>query len=494
VSYGAPSMVVLSHSVADFIWGSATVLSVLVAVLAAFLFSRRIIQAIALRHSLKLGAQFGPCIEALLDGSANYETGLLQLRKHPGNARRAVVDQVALAEAHADPDRVATLRKLCTDLGLVAEWRRQLSRERSGGLIFHLTKRGLALIERIPSLSFVARAEAAERLGLVGDRPSWPLLARALNDPNLAVRSVAARALGRIHAPASFPMLMRKLEDAVLGGDRNVSLRSLKMTLASFPLTYLADLSTMLQHPHRRVRFLAADLAATMMQRSRDQVRPWYLPHDPLLDAIADIFLTGLITDQNPDVRARSADVIAHLDDDRAVSALLVLLEDGEWFVRLHATRALAECEFVPLEQLGGRLTDPNWRVREAAAQALSAQGQHGVRFLLSHFRTTNDRYSREQVAEHIERLGLIPSLVAAFGDPSAHAETRFIEGLVRLGRTASLRAALGNAPEYKRTEVLAELRKHSDLTSLGPLRSATASTGSPAVQTSREGRPHSVS
>lgn len=486
-------MVGVNHSVLDFIWISAIVLSILVAGLAVFLLSRRIIEAAALRHSRKLSAQIRSCIEDVLDGSADYQAGLLQLRNHPGNARRAVLDQLALTDAHADPKRVATLGALCTDLGLLAEWRRQLSRNSSGGLISRVTRRGLALIERIPSLSFVARAEAAERLGLIGDRRSWPLLAKALDDPNLAVRSVAARALGRIHAPASFPMLMGKLRDAAMGGDRNVSLRSLKMTLASFPLIYASDLGDMLQHRHPRVRFVAADLVAAMIERSRDEARPWYLPHDPLLDPVGDIFLTELISDPNPDVRARAADVIAHLDDDRALPALLILLDDAEWFVRLHAVRDLAECASVPLEPLGARLTDPNWRVREAAAQALSAQGRRGIRFLLAHFSTTNDRYSREQVAEHIERLGLIPSLVAAFGDPSAETETQFIEGMVRLGRTASFRAALENAPEFKRAEVLAKLQKNGDLASPDFLRPTPVDTGPSQSPIPHDGRPRCV-
>ena len=485
-------MVGLSHSVADFIWASAIVFAGLVALLAAFLFARQTVQAAALRHSRKLSDRLSPCIEALLDGSADYEAGLLQLRQHRAYARQVLLDQVALTDSHPNLERVARLRELCSDLGLVAEWRGQLSREPLSGLISRLTRRDLTFIERLPSLSFVARAEAAERLGLIGDRRSWPLLARALNDPNLVVRSVAARALGRIQAPASFPMLARKLQDVAMGGDRNLSLRSLKMTLASFPLIYVADLGAMLQHPHRRVRFLAADLAAAMMEQSRDHVKRWYLPHGPLLDPIADIVLTGLITDQNPEVRARAADVIAHLDDERAIAALLILLGDSEWFVRLHATRALAECEFVPLQALGGVLTDPNWRVREAAAQALSVQGQRGVGFLLAHFRTTTDRYSREQAAEQIERLGLIPSLVAEFGDTCANAERQFIDGMVRLGRMASLRDALGNAPEYERAEAPGEPHRHGDLPGPDLLRPAAVTTRSPRL-VARAGRPRSI-
>lgn len=485
-------MVGFSHSVIDFIWVLAVALSGLVATLAGFLLVWRAICVAASRRARKLSDQLQPWVEDLLDGSADYETALGHLCEHPKSARQAVVDRLALPEVTAGPDRIARLRRVCADLGLVALWRRQLSREPSAGLISGLTRRGLTPIERIPSLSFVARSEAAENLGLIRDRWGWPLLAKMLNDPNLAVRSVAARALGRIQPPASFPMLMRKLQDAAMGTGRNISVRSLKMTLASFPLAYASDLSAMLQHPHRRVRFLAADVIATMVQRSGAPEHPWYVPHNLLLDPVAEIFLAGLVTDENPDVRARAADVIVHLDDARAMPALLTLLEDAEWFVRLHAARALANCTSLPLGALGSKLEDSNWRVREAAAQALAAHGERGVRFLLAHFRATNDRYSREQVAEQIERLGLIPSLVAAFGATGAKDESQFIEGMVRPGRTASLRAALQNAPEHKRRELLTELQKQGDLANNELSRPSAASTGTPPLAIPGGGHPRS--
>lgn len=456
-------MVGFSHSVAEFVWALAIALAAVAVTLAGFLFLRRAFHAAVSRHSQKLSARLEPWIEGLLDGSLDYETGLDTLREYPKYARRAVRERLTLAFADAGPECLARLSRLCTDLGLVDLWRRQLSRQPSGGLLSGLMGRGLTPLERLPGLSFVARAEAAENLGLIRDRRNSPLLVKASNDPNPAVRSVAVRALGRIHAPATFPILASRLQDAALGQGRNVSVRSLKMTLASFPLIYAADLGAMLQHPHRRVRFLAADVIAAMVQHSSLRAQSCYIPRDPLLDPIAEIFLNGLVIDENPDVRARAADVIGHLDDGRAVPALLTLLEDREWFVRLHATRALAECASFPIDTLGSRLVDSNWRVREAAAQALTAQGQRGVRFLLTHFRATSDRYSREQVAEQIERLGLIPSLVAAFGDLGATEETQFIEGMVRLGRTASLRAGLQSAPEYKRSGLLAELRQRGE-------------------------------
>lgn len=477
-----------SPSVANVIWPLAIALSGLVSALAGSLLVRRAIRSLSSKRISKLAAILSPWIEGLLDGSTDYDVGLSKLREHPTIARRVLLDRMALVEAAAGVEGIERLRRLCRSLGLVALWRRQLSRRPPRSLITGLLGRRLTMLERIPSLSFVARAEAAENLGLMRDQQSWPLLAKALTDPSLAVRSVAARALGRIQPPASFPILVQELQDIALG-EGSVSLRSLKMTLASFPLGYASDLSAMLQHPHPRVRFLAADLVAAMVQRSGSPEQPGKIPQDLLLNPIAGIFLTGLVADPNPDVRARAADVIPHMDAVRALPALLVLLEDAEWFVRLHAARAVAELTSPPLEALGSRLTDSNWRVREAAVRALAAQGRRGISFLLAHFRTADDRYSREQVAEEIERLGLIPSLIAAFGAPGANAETEFIEGMVRLGKTASLRAALQNTPEHKREEVLAELQKQSGLANSESVRPPGASAETPLLAIPGGGR-----
>ena len=232
------------------------------------------------------------------------------------------------------------------------------------------------------------------------------------------------------------------------------------MAFAGFDLAYTRELAETLQHPHWRVRFLGADVVNTMLLSHPPE--PESLSRNVLPAPLAGLFLSSLSIDPNPDVRARAADVIRHLNDSRTVPALLILLDDGEWFVRLHATRALAKCRVCPLEALGRRLTDTHWRVREAAARAISARGPEGVNFLLSHFQATDDRYSREQVVEQLERTGLIPSLLAGFEEPGAGEEPRFIGEMVGTGNTAVLRSATQNAPEHG-YGALAELQDHDE-------------------------------
>jgi HEAT repeat protein len=447
-------MITFGHPLIRFFWMLALTLCALIALLAGFALVRRALHSLGsgrgnTRRTLLAG------IESILAGSVDYETGLHCLREYLEDARRLVIERLA---ADTRPERTAILNRLCSDLGLVSRWRSQLERPYTWTLST-LFRQGLQPVERIPGLRFVARAEAAENLGLVRDAASWRLLAAALDDPHLAVRSVAARALARIQEPAGFRALARKLQSVVLCDSRALSVRSLWMALASFPLAHAADLLGMLKHPHPRVRFLGADAIATMVKRAGSRTSPQV----SIPESIAEIFLQRLVVDRSPDVRARAADVIGRVDDLWAAPALVLLLEDREWFVRLHATRALANHASGPIEALNRRLTDSNWRVREAAVQTLAGRGREGMRFLLAHFLKTQDRYSREQVAEQIERRGLIPSVLKAFGDPGATIETRFIKGVVRMGRTAALTAALQDGLAWKRTALLAELRRDAD-------------------------------
>ena len=167
--------------------------------------------------------------------------------------------------------------------------------------------------------------------------------------------------------------------------------------------------------------------------------------------------------DEDPDVRARAADVVAHLEPSRAATVLTPLLGDSTWFVRLHAVRALRHQEFTSLA-LSRRLTDPHWRVREAAVQTLLARVHSGIRRLLEHFLTTEDAYSREQVVEQIERAGLIPAIIEACGELGRELETQFALEMVRRGfGEVLLRASRNGGPHEKPRTLVRDLSRHSN-------------------------------
>jgi HEAT repeat protein len=293
------------------------------------------------------------------------------------------------------------------------------------------------VLRQIRALHFLPRVRSAERLGLIGHAPSWRLLVRALEDLHPQVRSAAAFALGAIAEPQSFPALVERLQNIALTPSAGLSLPHIKAALVCFPLRQASELVDLLKHSHPRVRFLAADVVREMLVPSSctggaEDLQ--LLKTEDVAPEMADLFLTRLVFDDNPNVRARTAPVIARLDDPRAGWQLVTLLNDVQWFVRLHAVRALAQPRFGTLaEHLSRRLTDVNWRVREAVVRSLLSFGPAGAERLLQHFLTTQDRYSLEQIAEELQRglLSVWPGLGGVWG------KRQVVERLIVLGKAS---------------------------------------------------------
>jgi HEAT repeat protein len=180
---------------------------------------------------------------------------------------------------------------------------------------------------------------------------------------------------------------------------------------------------------------------------------------------LSELFLSRLNVDENPDVRARSAPVIAFLTDPRAASALLLLLGDKEWFVRLHAARALAKPKYISrANYIASRLCDSQWMVREAATRTLFSFGREGLSQLYDHALSTTDRYSKEQIADEIQRAGLIPGLLAQYAEGGNGKEAQILEQFVDLGKTSYMLEALEASSERNlRRKFLADFGRHSD-------------------------------
>jgi HEAT repeat protein len=172
-----------------------------------------------------------------------------------------------------------------------------------------------------------------------------------------------------------------------------------------------------------------------------------------------------LCIDENPDVRARSAPVIAYLDDTRATGALLALLEDSEWFVRMHAARALARNKFMSsAPKIAQRLTDSQWMVREATTRTLLSFGQEGLDCLIDHALNTRDRYSKEQIADEFQRAGVIPTLLAQYARTQNAREIHVLRQFADLGKTSCMLAAMEESSDrFLRRKFLADFGRHPD-------------------------------
>jgi HEAT repeat protein len=457
-------MITLHKLVAQAVWPLAASVWALVAALIALVAILRVRQRLESRRSAQTNAVCKAILDSFVRGALPYRDALVQLRRLPAARLRASFEAILTGNKIPAPEWAAVLGKLCEDLGLVALWRCRLARNRLAHQTPNLSSATLssAILRLRHPLDFVARAEAAENLGVIRHQPSWPLLVKALDDPHGVVQSAAARSLARIREPESFAALADRLESAAQDPSPTTSVRSLKMALASFPVVQASRLRHLLAHPHPRVRLAASDVVGLMVQRESAESPSGGFNASRLSPEVAEIFLTHLAVDEDADVRARAADVVAHLEPSRAATVLTPLLGDSTWFVRLHAVRALRHQGFTPLALLSQRLTDPHWRVREASVQTLFARGDSGIRRLLEHFLTTEDAYSREQVVEQIERAGLIPAVIGACGKLGRELETQFAKEMVRQGfGEVLLRASRNGGPHAKPRTLVRDLSRH---------------------------------
>jgi hypothetical protein len=108
----------------------------------------------------------------------------------------------------------------------------------------------------------------------------------------------------------------------------------------------------------------------------------------------------------------------------------------------LHAVRACADRSYSELiPSVVKRLSDKKWRVREAAVRTLSVFGSSGTNELYRYFISTNDLYASEQIAEGIQRGGLVPDLTAALTSSveDAGLARAVFEKMAILGKTSLL-------------------------------------------------------
>jgi HEAT repeat protein len=132
--------------------------------------------------------------------------------------------------------------------------------------------------------------------------------------------------------------------------------------------------------------------------------------------------IAELLHDSSPNVRAALAEGLPAFYP-RPTIALLSLLADDEWYVRMHAARALGEARVTrTAPAIAELLRDPSWWVRDAAEKALVALGRAGVREALR-LLEDGDSFARDSAAEVLQESGFLDGCVraAALGDAAAH-------------------------------------------------------------------------
>ena len=398
-----------------------------------------------LRRLDRLQETYGPVIAHLVGGELGYEQAFSILNAISTPDRLAVLELLCL-EKKPSAAALPLIRELCEDLGMVGIWQQRLSQGTETVPWRALRARLQSLVLRLTHLRFLVRASSAENLRAIHHQPSWPLLAEALHDPQVDVQEVAERALAEIAEPQSFLPLVERLHVAVLDPAAGICPRSVKAALSSFSLEQAQQLIPSLRHRNPEIRSLATDIIRHMV-RLRSQNAPGLMlaPGDLGME-LSEIFLTTLRRDENPNVRAHAAFVIALLQDSRAPGALLTLIQDPQWLVRLHAVRALAHrpCPF-QLTEIARCLVDPQWTVRQTAAKTLCGFGATGLSVVIEHSLGTKDMYSREQIADELQRAGLIPVILERYERGADGQEARLLEQFVQMGKTSYLMEVLSN-------------------------------------------------
>jgi HEAT repeat protein len=265
---------------------------------------------------------------------------------------------------------------------------RSHERKRSERLSARTAERLVRRVRRKPRSEWGRwrRVLALQRLGRAR-HPAVPGLVRyILDDPDARVASAAIRTLGDIGDDWATETLI----DALRRGSGSRS-------------RVAAELEELAPAPGERLLPLLRDW--------NPAVRFWGAT---LLHAYPDLgeaTLIELTWDQDPNVRAAAVETLGSRSGKDVGTALVARLDDGEWFVRVHAARAAGQvvgAEAAP--SLAQLLADERWWVRTASKDALRGIGVDAVPALLSVL-GHEDRFARNGAAEVLQDVGFVDFL-----------------------------------------------------------------------------------
>ena len=432
-------------------WLMAAII-VLNVVFLCFVFYRRVARRRYFEAKDASRSRFAPVVDDFMAEGISVEQAQALLIEANNAAEKDAVEELLLTRV---TDNNATrISELFFALGYVDRWARMgFGRKRAVRLVEKSVRheevpiatepdRGLLAAIRKLRLFSVPRAVAIDHLGHLAPEYAQVFLAEALHDPGTEVRRFAVAAMGKRRHPAAIPLLFDELRKAIEAGN-DVSLRSTKAALIYYDLEDLHLFVPFIAHPQRRMRFFAIDIVREICTRS---ARGSLLNKNDFPPELYDVVLDRAVVDEFADVRARSAAVVKHFRDGRALKALRDLLADDNDFVRLHAVRASADRFYVQLvPDIVARLSDVKWRVREAAVRSLLTFGTSGSNEVYKLFIHTQDPYVSEQISDEIQRGGLVQDLVAALkaGGEDAQLASSVCEKMARMGKRALLTLAL---------------------------------------------------
>ncbi|HXI02406.1 MAG TPA: HEAT repeat domain-containing protein [Candidatus Saccharimonadales bacterium] len=293
-------------------------------------------------------------------------------------------------------------------------------------------------LERLRSRRWWIRAEACEKLGLIGSDRSIAPLVEHLSDSIPEVRFRASQALGSIGTSES----LRPLVLALKSPGRWSAIRVSVMLVA------------------------AGDEAVNVLLEEFQ-----WLPDQAKLSAV-DIFarirslrasplLRELLTDPNPDLRARAANALGMLGDPTVAPLLVRAMEDPEWPVRAMAAKSLGHLrEQSSIDALKAALADSQWWVRANAAEALKAKGISGREALIQML-DSDDPYAAQQAVQMLQESGVLDHFIGMLVSSVPGEQTSalgLMAKLVKLRRVDLLTEAAREHPDRVVRQRLATL------------------------------------
>jgi len=424
------------------VWVALSVLAVDL-ILVSFILRRRLSRWLYYNSKDAAMRRFSEPVRDFLAGKIAVEDLVAILRPARKKAARDAVRDLLLESLPGDN------RKAVTDvlfrLGFVDSWAKEaFGSRRARELIHHIVtgeKLATAKRRRFRSarrlrLFCVRRARAVAELGHLHADFAKVFMLQALQDPSPYVGRANVVAMGRNRGAYEIPMLLELLRQTA-EERTELPMHSVKTALVRHPITELVQFVPFLNDENPRFRFLLVDSVREICEAAQVKLSVADFP-EPLYRW----FLEKASHDESVDVRARSARVIRHFRDQAATVTLRALLQDKDEFVRLHTVRACADpyyAELIP--DIGRRITDSRWRVREAAVKTLGTFGKPGREQIEDHFLATTDRYASEQLLEEMQRSGIVAEILPALGTQNGEsAEARGVcSKMVRMGKTSLL-------------------------------------------------------
>ena len=321
---------------------------------------------------------YAPFVEALISSPSSVDESLFQ-NKFNSIKWLAVEDLLLKSLDGADDDRKANVLRAFEELGIIDVYLRDLkSRDRYRASL------------------------CAERLGRIRCARAVPELMAALVTDISDLKNMAINSLGLLRDARALPPLMERFRE-LIDEKENISGRIIKNALISFGAKAVPFLMDDMKSSSWRVRSKALDILCEI--------------EDPGLKVV---FLEAL-TDTEPDVRAKGARGLGRIKEaELVVEPLTKLYDDETWVVRYHCVKSLGLIGDKSSVDLFKRaITDSNWQVRRAAAEALGSFGVSAIKELTDVMLRSNDRFAREQVAEELQRSGLIYAIIENLRNPA---------------------------------------------------------------------------